>query len=171
VQIWKVVEYEIYITKSGSMDPNLQTIWIAQAYFNTVFGMLALGLLLNRKCLCLLFEMNFLSVLLWFSNSYFRLIIFVGIVPNYERLMWVVQGIKRYNLKHYEKRFISNIFFLQAWTLYFMFYGSTISNVNIRAANRASGIQMGEWYIESGIIFVVCKFAIPTLVLGFLYLR
>ena len=59
---------------------------------------------------------------------------------------------------------------MQALTLYFTFYGTTISNVNVRAAEKAHGIQMGEYYIESGIIFAITKYCIQALCILYCYL-
>ena len=157
--LYNIFQYELYLNKIGTIEPDQISQRIAQSYFNSLFWMFCLSFLLGRKCFNLMVYICFLSMLLWFSNAYFRIIIFAGIFPIYEFVFKHIKEKFPLVVKN-EKRIVINLFFLQALTLYFTFYGTTISNVNIRAANRAHNIQMGEFYIESGIIFAITKYCI-----------
>ena len=166
--LYKIIEYERYLSKMQTIEPDSITTNIAQSYFDSLFWMILLSVLLGRKCFNIMIYMSFLSILLWFSNAYFRIIIFAGIFPIYEFIFLRIKEAFPLDNKNL-KRIVTNLFLFQALTLYFTFYGTTISNVNIRAANRAHNIQMGEFFIESGIIFAVTKYCIQVLCILYTY--
>lgn len=78
------------------------------------------------------------------------------------------------------RRILGYIFYFEAIILYFMFFGTTETTVNVRAANRGIAVDMGVtfffpkqkvFYLESAFIFALTKNSVYVLVLMFLNFR
>ena len=163
-------EYELTMHLDKLSDPNTQN--IASEYFKAIFGLIVMSMgfsIIPANCLRFL---TLLSILLWFSNPYFRIVIFVFIVPIFEFIMKHSKNIET-SIKQngYEKKFISTVFYFQAFILYFIHYGSTDTNVNVRAANRTPKGNIGVHYVISFLIYWITKYSIQIVVIGFLNFR
>ena len=98
-------------------------------------------------------------MLYWFSNSYFRFAVFLGVIVPFE-LLFINSSKYNENIYISDKRknmFYSMWFNLIAVFMYYTFEGSSETTVNVRAANRSHCIHMGVFHLESGLIFAVTK--------------
>lgn len=170
LQMCIIAKYEIYMVSRGNVQATSESAGIAQEYFNTIAFNVFLSLFVNEKATRIIWFVQILSLMLWFHNAYFRIIIFACIVPCYEGIMFVYSYIFSGGSMAkvtYEKLFISNMFYFNSICLYFIFLGTTITNVNIRAGERANYVQMGEFYINTGFIYAITKYSLQILSIAF----
>jgi hypothetical protein len=164
-------QWYFFQLKTLDVEPDDERKSLAAQFLTTLGLALLLTMFLSEKSANSLRFNILLAILFWFNNSYFRLIIFALVVPLLE-LIKKKRGVeKSVKASQYEKMLISSIFYLQAIIMYFTCFGSTDTNVNVRAALRGTTDLIGIDYVRSGIIFAVTKYSIQILVIGFFYLR
>ena len=112
-----------------------------------------------------------ITVLFWFNNFYFRLVT-LSCVVFYEYILKIYYKIEQ-NVprSQYERNFIANTWYFQAIILFFINYGTTDTNINVRAAYRGTSDLIGVSYLQSTVIFQITKWGIEILTICFFYLR
>lgn len=166
-----IVNYEYWISFREIIKPSYEMMNYSWLFYQTIFYQFLLSFLIPEKAANKYRFSLVVVVLFWFNNFYFRLIMFFCVVC-FEYIMKYYYKIEDAITKsQYERSFIANAWYLQAIILFFINFGSSDTNVNVRAAYRGTSEQIGVNYLQSGIIFQVTKWSLEILTITFFYFR
>ena len=120
--------------------------------------------------------------MLWFHNAYFRIITFFVIIPVLEfinfQLKEQTENLMQPNFKNngsssdkngakQYKQFMSNLMSVLGITTYFIFYGTTYTDINGRASRRVHGTLFEYFGFTNQVVWFFTKYSLIILILSY----